>query len=327
MILLNDAEKENSPSIKPANGINSPNLDCLHIGSEENEYRYCTTLKKKRKKTSPYQLEVLQRTFETDPMPSASVRMALAVHLGMTSRSVQIWFQNRRAKGKHKKCGCDPDMIQRLRCFSGRLQSQPQAFSSTPSSISSFSPNHPPHYNINATVDDYRNYLLRMSEFPVQGPMSHLAKYDDAKGENIMPEKKEPQRCHEWDTFHLEAHFDHQSHWAPHEEKESCRVWNEALNSDEGCWHGPIICPFGPSCQSESEVAHAHREEYGGSQLYWQQCHRDDRRPCRHHYCIEEQEAASPHIHKSDPQRQENRHNSSPLSPPPLVLPSPVSPL
>jgi hypothetical protein len=56
--------------------------------------------KKKRTRTSPEQLKVLQSAFDADPLPNAVTRMNLAKQLGMNVRAVQIWFQNRRAKGK-----------------------------------------------------------------------------------------------------------------------------------------------------------------------------------------------------------------------------------
>ncbi|GAM20270.1 hypothetical protein SAMD00019534_034450 [Acytostelium subglobosum LB1] len=56
--------------------------------------------KKKRQRTSPEQLAILEQIFETDKMPSQQIRMRLANQLGMSSRRVQIWFQNKRAKVK-----------------------------------------------------------------------------------------------------------------------------------------------------------------------------------------------------------------------------------
>jgi hypothetical protein len=56
--------------------------------------------KKKRTRTSPEQLRILQKAFQTDPMPSSSARLALSKKLGMNARAVQVWFQNRRAKAK-----------------------------------------------------------------------------------------------------------------------------------------------------------------------------------------------------------------------------------
>lgn len=56
--------------------------------------------KKKRQRTSPDQLAILEQIFQTDKMPSQQTRVQLADQLGMTSRRVQIWFQNKRAKVK-----------------------------------------------------------------------------------------------------------------------------------------------------------------------------------------------------------------------------------
>lgn len=52
----------------------------------------------KRCKISRPQLLVLMQYFEDDPLPSFDKRQALAGQLGMSPRSVQIWFQNRRQR-------------------------------------------------------------------------------------------------------------------------------------------------------------------------------------------------------------------------------------
>ena len=54
----------------------------------------------KRCKISREQLEVLVKSFEEEPLPNFDQRQAMAKHLGMTPRSVQIWFQNRRQRLK-----------------------------------------------------------------------------------------------------------------------------------------------------------------------------------------------------------------------------------
>jgi len=56
--------------------------------------------KKKRQRTNPDQLAILETIFQTDKMPSQQTRIQLADQLGMSSRRVQIWFQNKRAKVK-----------------------------------------------------------------------------------------------------------------------------------------------------------------------------------------------------------------------------------
>jgi len=48
--------------------------------------------KRKRKRTSPEQLRLLESTFSKGQHPSLGVRNQLASQLGMTPRSVQIWF-------------------------------------------------------------------------------------------------------------------------------------------------------------------------------------------------------------------------------------------
>jgi len=56
--------------------------------------------KKKRQRTSPDQLAILEQIFQTDKMPNQQTRVQLSGQLGMSSRRVQIWFQNKRAKVK-----------------------------------------------------------------------------------------------------------------------------------------------------------------------------------------------------------------------------------
>ncbi|KAL6061706.1 Antirepressor regulating drug resistance protein [Balamuthia mandrillaris] len=57
---------------------------------------------KKRRRTSSEQLRLLESEFEINQHPSLTVRTQLAIQLGMTPRSVQIWFQNRRAKYRNQ---------------------------------------------------------------------------------------------------------------------------------------------------------------------------------------------------------------------------------
>lgn len=55
---------------------------------------------RKRTHLKPAQLEVLQDTFSKNPLPDSSIRARIAKRLGVTERTVQIWFQNRRAKAR-----------------------------------------------------------------------------------------------------------------------------------------------------------------------------------------------------------------------------------
>ncbi|KAK9454701.1 hypothetical protein V1511DRAFT_511354 [Dipodascopsis uninucleata] len=54
----------------------------------------------KRQRATSEQLAILEAEFAVNPAPNAKTRMRVADQINMTERSVQIWFQNRRAKIK-----------------------------------------------------------------------------------------------------------------------------------------------------------------------------------------------------------------------------------
>ncbi|KAI8067849.1 Homeodomain-like protein [Gongronella butleri] len=57
---------------------------------------YYPPLKAKRKRASPSQLSVLNKVFSQTYFPSTEMRIELGKQLGMSPRTVQIWFQNKR---------------------------------------------------------------------------------------------------------------------------------------------------------------------------------------------------------------------------------------
>ncbi|KAG1496393.1 hypothetical protein G6F46_006490 [Rhizopus delemar] len=57
---------------------------------------------RKRTRATPEQLAILEKSFNVNPSPNSRVREQLSLQLGMTERSIQIWFQNRRAKVKNQ---------------------------------------------------------------------------------------------------------------------------------------------------------------------------------------------------------------------------------
>ncbi|KAJ3003201.1 hypothetical protein HKX48_001875 [Thoreauomyces humboldtii] len=59
-----------------------------------------TTPTKKRARATTEQLAILEDVFLTQTSPNAKLREILAARVNMTERSIQIWFQNRRAKVK-----------------------------------------------------------------------------------------------------------------------------------------------------------------------------------------------------------------------------------
>ncbi|KAI9032854.1 hypothetical protein CLU79DRAFT_728373 [Phycomyces nitens] len=56
---------------------------------------------RKRTRATADQLAVLEDTFAVNVSPNSKLRKQLAEQLQMSERSIQIWFQNRRAKVKH----------------------------------------------------------------------------------------------------------------------------------------------------------------------------------------------------------------------------------
>lgn len=55
---------------------------------------------RKRTHLKPSQVATLQDAFSANPLPDSSVRSQLAQDLMVTERTIQIWFQNRRAKAR-----------------------------------------------------------------------------------------------------------------------------------------------------------------------------------------------------------------------------------
>ncbi|KAF8980143.1 hypothetical protein BGZ46_004572 [Entomortierella lignicola] len=55
---------------------------------------------KRRRRTSPGQFKILEKSFSQNPKPDASTRKELARKLSMSPRGIQVWFQNRRAKNR-----------------------------------------------------------------------------------------------------------------------------------------------------------------------------------------------------------------------------------
>ncbi|KAI8890386.1 homeobox-domain-containing protein [Backusella circina FSU 941] len=59
-----------------------------------------TASTRKRTHLKPSQVATLQDSFNNNPLPDSSVRSRLARELAVTERTIQIWFQNRRAKAR-----------------------------------------------------------------------------------------------------------------------------------------------------------------------------------------------------------------------------------
>ncbi|KAJ2745453.1 hypothetical protein GGI20_002160 [Coemansia sp. BCRC 34301] len=59
-------------------------------------------IKGKRKRANAHQLDVLNKVFSKTSFPSTELRNRLARDLGMTPRTVQIWFQNKRQASRQR---------------------------------------------------------------------------------------------------------------------------------------------------------------------------------------------------------------------------------
>ncbi|ORX93235.1 Homeodomain-like protein, partial [Basidiobolus meristosporus CBS 931.73] len=55
-----------------------------------------SAVKPKRKRANATQLKVLNQLFQQTFFPSTELRIQLGKQLGMSPRTVQIWFQNKR---------------------------------------------------------------------------------------------------------------------------------------------------------------------------------------------------------------------------------------
>jgi hypothetical protein len=80
---------------------------------------YPNSVTRRRTHLKPSQVAVLQETFVTNTLPDAAVRAQLAHELGVTERTVQIWFQNRRAKARKLEAstpgGALPSLVPNVR--------------------------------------------------------------------------------------------------------------------------------------------------------------------------------------------------------------------
>ena len=91
------SEARGAPS-SPSNSWTS--AETAQLPPEPAEESPAEQPKPKRCKISREQLAVLIKSFEEEPLPNFDQRQAIAKALGMTPRSVQIWFQNRRQRLK-----------------------------------------------------------------------------------------------------------------------------------------------------------------------------------------------------------------------------------
>jgi len=118
--------------------------------------------KKKRQRTNPDQLAILEQIFQTDKMPNQQTRVQLADQLGMSSRRVQIWFQNKRAKvkrssskpdGEDDECPSPNSLSQSSSSLSPDSPTSPSDSDESPSPVDSPS-------GTSAAVNEIKNLII-----------------------------------------------------------------------------------------------------------------------------------------------------------------------
>ncbi|KAF7730135.1 hypothetical protein EC973_002743 [Apophysomyces ossiformis] len=91
--------------ISSNDSLPSPTSPTSHPSAMFQPSHYPQALKAKRKRASPSQLSVLNKVFSQTYFPSTELRIELGKQLGMSPRTVQIWFQNKRqslrTRGRH----------------------------------------------------------------------------------------------------------------------------------------------------------------------------------------------------------------------------------
>lgn len=107
---------------------------------------------RKRTRATADQLSVLEDTFAVNVSPNSKLRKQLAEQLQMSERSIQIWFQNRRAKVKHMQKRAQMQMHQasiraQLYQFHQQQQQQQQPFGHHQPLLPMQPYQHPYYYN------------------------------------------------------------------------------------------------------------------------------------------------------------------------------------
>ncbi|GAN05419.1 hypothetical protein MAM1_0091c04890 [Mucor ambiguus] len=97
------SSSSNSSSVYSSTTSKSSSQDA---GVEDQDVEYDLPLKAKRRRASSKQLHVLNKVFERTFFPSTQLRAELGRQLGMSPRTVQIWFQNKRQAIRTRERSC-----------------------------------------------------------------------------------------------------------------------------------------------------------------------------------------------------------------------------
>ncbi|KAL0094655.1 Homeodomain-like DNA binding domain-containing transcription factor [Phycomyces blakesleeanus] len=141
-----------SPQLDNSTGSNDPtdfadqSEQADQIPSSPSSPSASTSAARKRTRASAEQLAVLEDTFAVNVSPNNKLRKQLAEQLQMSERSIQIWFQNRRAKVKHMQKRAQMQMQQasiraQLYHYQQQQQQQQSGYSTTSGASAATTPN------------------------------------------------------------------------------------------------------------------------------------------------------------------------------------------
>eukprot|EP01129_Flabellula_baltica_P013399 TRINITY_DN61_c0_g1_i3.p1 TRINITY_DN61_c0_g1~~TRINITY_DN61_c0_g1_i3.p1 ORF type:complete len:172 (-),score=35.76 TRINITY_DN61_c0_g1_i3:90-605(-) len=102
LLMLSEKFKKEEESVRPRKKKRFNEVVSQSDSEEESENGQVKPAKKKRHRTTPEQLRILESTFLREKTPDINLRKKLAAQLDMTPRRVQVWFQNKRAKEKRE---------------------------------------------------------------------------------------------------------------------------------------------------------------------------------------------------------------------------------
>ncbi|PRT53031.1 Homeobox protein YOX1 [Wickerhamiella sorbophila] len=131
--------------------------------------------RRKRRRTSPSELSVLEAEFRANNRPARQDRERIAGRVGMTEKAVQIWFQNKRQQCRRQKS----DPARRSSSTSNTSSSMSSGESSfdssmgTPATRSNTIPNAPELSPISRTISIFGSHPTENSSPLPSPPSSH----------------------------------------------------------------------------------------------------------------------------------------------------------
>jgi len=161
------SKKENHAPVTPVVNNKRPAPETTAATSSKKDL--AEQERKKRKRVTEEQLTILETIFATDKMPDQKLRLQLAQRLGMSSRRVQIWFQNKRAKLKKANAN-SPNSSPTLGHSIGKLGAGSQALYSARFSLPSANSGRTSSSNNNSSSSNNNNNATSSSNHHTTTP-------------------------------------------------------------------------------------------------------------------------------------------------------------